>query len=576
MFVAFLPYPNTIFHKMTSNKKLLKHIRTTNALSSIPPVLDILDRNDTSKLIVKYTYEIPVVLLRISDLGSAQGIIVFTDFSEIKTNTCMKYGRVPYSIAKEDYSVGGVIIPKDRLFNSSIRRDQYDTLAKMIERSVQGDPEDDGFLIAKLNFDLKIKNCKYLEGYFNHAEIATKKNLHDLFEKDLQYEFLEMLRRMKGFCEPDVYNELRVKYDFSSFEIFRKNRNRGDIELDSQLPDQKRRNFGGGIAANMLSNKIVKDSQRMDFDTQATQIHKTDFLQGPIIEEEVSNQPLNLDSQLPTVTNAVPPDPTDSYVSNAFEALNNTSSRQTGSNLLFHRPVSTRSSTTNQNTSNEGKSKGISQMVIPCTPIQSSNETNLEAPSFASVDTAAMSQDLGSQLEMVEPKIEPSNGLNLTSITVLPDWDNVTKKYLDRHENAKIRIKSIYAARNKMKSFQENVPYTLEKIKVKGMFPFHPIIIKPYARTWKITPFKIIAEDVEDKNLTLAIEISNDDEICKFFNINEIEDVVRKGQRINSQLQRLLNQKKEVLLNIKRKIRTLPNNFKYTYWTIDSPINQII
>ena len=67
-----------------------------------------------------------------------------------------------------------------------------------------------------------------------------------------------MLRRMKGFCEPDVYNELRVKYDFSSFEIFRKNRNRGDIELDSQLPDQKRRNFGGGIAANMLSNKIVK------------------------------------------------------------------------------------------------------------------------------------------------------------------------------------------------------------------------------------------------------------------------------------------------------------------------------
>ena len=142
---------------MTSNKKLLKHIRTTNALSSIPPVLDILDRNDTSKLIVKYTYEIPVVLLRISDLGSAQGIIVFTDFSEIKTNTCMKYGRVPYSIAKEDYSVGGVIIPKDRLFNSSIRRDQYDTLAKMIERS--GDPEDDGFLIAKLNFDLKIKTA---------------------------------------------------------------------------------------------------------------------------------------------------------------------------------------------------------------------------------------------------------------------------------------------------------------------------------------------------------------------------------------------------------------------------------
>ena len=90
-----------------------------------------------------------------------------------------------------------------------------------------------------------------------------------------------MLRRMKGFCEPDVYNELRVKYDFSSFEIFRKNRNRGDIELDSQLPDQKRRNFGGGIAANMLSNKIVKDSQRMNFDTQATQIHKTDFYKGP-------------------------------------------------------------------------------------------------------------------------------------------------------------------------------------------------------------------------------------------------------------------------------------------------------
>lgn len=146
VFVTFLPYPNTIFHKMTSNKKLLKHIRTTNALSSIPPVLDILDRNDTSKLIVKYTYEIPVVLLRISDLGSAQGIIVFTDFSEIKTNTCMKYGRVPYSIAKEDYSVGGVIIPKDRLFNSSIRRDQYDTLAKMIERSVQGTRKTMGFL----------------------------------------------------------------------------------------------------------------------------------------------------------------------------------------------------------------------------------------------------------------------------------------------------------------------------------------------------------------------------------------------------------------------------------------------
>ena len=98
----------------------------------------------------------------------------------------------------------------------------------------------------------------------------------------------------------------------------------------------------------------------------------------------------------------------------------------------------------------------------------------------------------------------------------------------------------------------------LWKIKVKGMFPFHPIIIKPYARTWKIAPFKIIAEDVEDKNLTLAIEISNDDEICKFFNINEIEDVVRKGQRIKAQLQRLLNQKKEVSLNIKGKSGHFP------------------
>lgn len=556
---------------MTGNNKLLMHIRSTNALSSLPPVLSILDKNDSTKLDAKYTYDIPVVILDFSHLESDQGIIVFTDFSEIGTHTCMKSGKVPYEIFKKDYFIGNTLISKNKLFNSSIRRDQYVTLTKMvIERCMSEDQEDDGFIIARFNFDLKIKNNKYLEGYFNHIEIATKDNLSDIFEQGLQYEFLEMLRRMKMVCQPDVYNQLRAKFDFSSFEISRKNKYQSEIELESQLPDQKRHHLSDRVATNLMSKTIVKDSQRVNFDTQMNQNQERGSVKGPIIEEQASNQPLNLDSQLPPMTNGVSPDSMD------FSATSTTNIHDLGANMLFNYPGIRKSTTANQNKKKEEKSKGISQMVIPCTPTQSSNETILEVPSFASINTAVASQDLGYQPEMIEPKLEPNSALNLTNISVQPDWSNVTKKYLNRNEHTRIRIKNIHETLDQSESFPENAPYTLKKIRVKGMFPFNPVFIKPYGRTWKIAPFKIIAEDIEDKNLTLTIEINNDDEICKFFNIYEIEDVITEMERINSRMQLLLNCKNEVSFNIKRKTRTLPNNYKYSYWTIGSSIGQII
>ncbi|EMG50274.1 hypothetical protein G210_4691 [Candida maltosa Xu316] len=162
------------------------------------------------------------------------------------------------------YQIGKYITPKTQLFNSSINPKQYETFSveyqKMCDKYGGERP-----ILARLNFDLKVKNKNALEGYYNTCTFATKENLEHVF-KDLEMQLSNMLQRMKMVLDQKTYNELREQYDFTKFEINRRDKQRNKIDLDSQLPGSKRPKLERSIE--LISNKIVIDLSEEEFDTQ--------------------------------------------------------------------------------------------------------------------------------------------------------------------------------------------------------------------------------------------------------------------------------------------------------------------
>ena len=204
---------------------------------------------------------------------SASGLIVFTDFSSINTRSSFAGGKVPYSVAVATYGIDRHQLPLSILFNSSISTAQYENLILEMEKS---EPlSKDGFVIARLSFDLKISCRKYLEGYFSGIELVDSQNISQVFEK-LEFQFLNMLYRMKQFVPHNTYNELRETYKFGSYEIKTRDKEKNNIEMESQLRDHKRLCLKNSLdtssgASKLLFNRMAPDSQMANFDSQSTQ-----------------------------------------------------------------------------------------------------------------------------------------------------------------------------------------------------------------------------------------------------------------------------------------------------------------
>lgn len=108
---------------------------------------------------------------------------------------------------------------------------------------------------------------------------------------------------------------------------------------------------------------------------------------------------------------------------------------------------------------------------------------------------------------------------------------------------------------------------------VKGLIPYKPFIIKPFGRTLKVVQFKLILHNKQN----LVLEFQNEQEICEFLGISEVEEIINNLSTIEDKFYRLIHNPNQCLrgIKVKCKVRQL-GNFKIAYWTCSSTLDDMI
>ncbi|KAK6873341.1 hypothetical protein K6H11_002296 [Candida tropicalis] len=544
----------------TEALKASKVIVSHEPLSAIPPVEKIRDSYNSSKLKEIYRYDIPVVILDVKHwYDSASGLIVFTDFSSINTRSSFAGGKVPYSVAVATYGIDRHQLPSSILFNSSISTAQYENLILEMEKS---EPlSKDGFVIARLSFDLKISCRKYLEGYFSGIELVDSQNISQVFEK-LEFQFSNMLYRMKQFVSHNTYNELRETYKFGSYEIKTRDKEKNNIEMESQLRDHKRLCLKNSSdtssgASKLLFNRMAPDSQMANFDSQSTQKPAHELLSSDFYFESMPTMTASRHEGMLTPNsdsedksqNVTAQDKSPLSIKNIQMPPPKTPLRpvvrSSGAALLF-RPMATDS----QSPIKQPQTGG--QLLVPQT--QSQDQHRIEQNEFTSID----------ETSIVSPD----------EFTVDPNWNEATQSFLQRaNRNLDITIKELH----ELKSFDSNVTYNLTSVKLNGILYIDSWKVTPYQQNTKLAPIKLMIKDANNPGSIIDLEVGNDDELASFYGFLDSEIDPSQYKKIKSMIKQLLSLKdKTITIKVSRKIRRSPTNISYAYWTCNSCVQSLL
>ncbi|RCK57914.1 hypothetical protein Cantr_06880 [Candida viswanathii] len=517
-------------------------ISSNEPLSSVPQVEDIRDPHDSTKLIGTYRYDIPILILDLKHWpGAPAGIIVFTDFSKISSRTTMQGGRVPNSIVESVYGFGTQELSRDMLFNTSIQTDEYERLVQaMAESTVL---QEHGCVLARYCFDLKVKSRKYMEGFFNRIKLVDKENIGKVFD-GLEFQFLNMLDRMREFCGPlgGAYKEFRASYDFGSFEIRNRDKQKNYIEVESQMGARKKpRLDDGGAASKLLFNKKAPDSQKVNFDTQLTQepdLEKlsTDFVLGLFPKTIPRDSKLNAENKVKEESEPGTMPPPSAPTSKPLTA------RPLGAALLF-RPVAADSQLSL-------KEEPQNEILVP----------NTQSPEDGKAVPASNIADDDSIMTIAE-----ADGNSL--------WNEATQLFLESVTvKDDVTMKELFS----LESIDENDTFNLRSVKVKGVLYLGSwrVIRKRFC---KLAPIKIILEDAENAKATIDLELSNEDELASFFGLLQSDIGESQSNKIKTQLKKLIDLR-ETTVNVKvtRKIRRLSTNYRFAYWTCSSSIENLL
>lgn len=103
---------------------------------------------------------------------------------------------------------------------------------------------------------------------------------------------------------------------------------------------------------------------------------------------------------------------------------------------------------------------------------------------------------------------------------------------------------------------------------VVGIQPHEPFIIKPFNRTLKVAPFKlIVSEEIDNPGTSLAIEFHHELEICTFLLVKEVEEIYSRLELVEAQFYRLIQGGTPIKFKIRRKALQLQNNLLIPYWS---------
>lgn len=117
---------------------------------------------------------------------------------------------------------------------------------------------------------------------------------------------------------------------------------------------------------------------------------------------------------------------------------------------------------------------------------------------------------------------------------------------------------------------------------IKGILPYDRFVVKPFKRTLKVTPFKLILSDNLPNSAlsatnSLILEFNTEEEICRFLHVSEVEEIYDNIKETEWAVDKLLSTTSNIKgLRIKRSLSTVDKGFLRPYWTCSNNLNDLI
>ncbi|OBA20845.1 hypothetical protein METBIDRAFT_164761 [Metschnikowia bicuspidata var. bicuspidata NRRL YB-4993] len=111
---------------------------------------------------------------------------------------------------------------------------------------------------------------------------------------------------------------------------------------------------------------------------------------------------------------------------------------------------------------------------------------------------------------------------------------------------------------------------TMAKI-VEFRPPAELLFVKSFGRTMRITPFTVV---IEERDKQVSVYVSSEEDMCRFFDIPEVEVIMNHMLFFHASMNSLLN--KKVQIRIERKTKYLVSGASLPYWGVSSSLKTLI
>lgn len=112
---------------------------------------------------------------------------------------------------------------------------------------------------------------------------------------------------------------------------------------------------------------------------------------------------------------------------------------------------------------------------------------------------------------------------------------------------------------------------------VKGVLPMHPFIVKPFKRTLKVAPFKLVVND-DTCGSEIFLEFQTTQEICDFLGVAEEEQILQEYDYISAMFEKIIQNPLKLFTGVKiqSSFDTIRPNLVRPYWTCTTSMQEML
>lgn len=459
----------------------------------------------------------PVFLLLLwRDSSTDSNVIIFTDLQPVSDASISKAERVSCSTDYDVLPTG--VLARNRLFLATVPDDElFDLISRTVKNIIQ-DPADianrDSSLIcqhgvlAKIEANLRVLSSGLVEGVLTSCVCIAPKNIEMVCQSasEDRLRLVQLLRRVKNNLRRDVVDAVLRRLPIEEI-------------IDKSISDRKTQSKHTKVVARPRGVELVF-GHHFDAPSQITQ--QTQLLQS-------SSSQLLQNSPLDQITQSPP-----AQLVTRSSQQNSSSQQDSSSELLQQTPPKT-SSRANSSLSEKSISPVLSKISINSD--QSSDEEPLSLAHFASALPT----------------------FNLRSDNVRADIEN--EHVYAGHVVRRATVADLVAVEDANDATVDSTLVFVVRAKIVGFIPDIPCVVKPYGRTVKLAPFKLVVQEVGGSALAM-VELRNSEEVQRFLGLAEPEDCLRDLNLINERMRQTVAGVRDIAVQPVR----VGNKYSRMYW----------